>query len=258
MSVSNKTSEIGFYTPLSETLKKRSGGPPDVPIDPVTKKFTPGYIERTVDTQVSDIRGQAAFRDRVDGRELMLVNPYREMPGDTRGSKGGRDKGGRRIRRKTVTAREKRQLKLYDLPKEACRYELFQSLNLMWNEYMEGLLATKQMPGPMGLFVGDGKQRQNMLARLVKADFHGALLEVVRSKCPNFVGIKGIVAQETKNVFKVVTRDDRLVVVPKTKTVFTVEFASGGHCTIYGDQFSFRASERASKKFKPKPTIDIN
>lgn len=43
-----------------------------------------------------------------------------------------------------------------------------------------------------------------------KADFHGAKVKVVRSKCPSLVGIKGIVILDTKNTFKVIGKDDIL------------------------------------------------
>ncbi|KAJ2705606.1 RNase P/RNase MRP complex subunit [Coemansia sp. IMI 203386] len=256
--MSNPT-ELGLYSTLPETLKKRSGGTPDVPVDPVTKKFAQGYIERTVDQQISDVRGQIAYRDRVDGRELMLVNAYRESPClDTRVGGFKRDSKGRRIRRKTVTAKERRLLKLFEIPEDKQKYALFEPLNCMWNQYMAQLLSVGQIKGPETLFRGDLKQRQNMMGRVVKADLHGAMMEVVRSKCPNFVGIRGIVAQETKNTFRMVTADDRLATVPKAKTAFSVVFADGSQCTVFGDQFAFRASERAAKKFKPKPTVDIN
>ncbi len=57
----------------------------------------------------------------------------------------------------------------------------------------------------------------------MKADFHGAKIKgtpflllflikfvVERSKCPNLVGISGILIQETENTMKVVTEDNLL------------------------------------------------
>lgn len=35
-------------------------------------------------------------------------------------------------------------------------------------------------------------------------------MTVVRSKCPTYLGISGLVVQETTNTFNIVTRDDKL------------------------------------------------
>lgn len=46
--------------------------------------------------------------------------------------------------------------------------------------------------------------------------------------------------------------------VPKTNTVFTLKLEACQHVfTLYGQQFICRSAERAAKKFKAKPTIDI-
>lgn len=35
-------------------------------------------------------------------------------------------------------------------------------------------------------------------------------IKVCRSKCPSYVGTSGIVLQETKNVFKIITEEDKV------------------------------------------------
>ena len=40
-------------------------------------------------------------------------------------------------------------------------------------------------------------------AQLLKSDFHGAEIEVTKSKCFNLVGLKGTVIQETFSTFKI-------------------------------------------------------
>ncbi|KAJ1960019.1 RNase P/RNase MRP complex subunit [Dipsacomyces acuminosporus] len=257
----SSSAKVGFYSALPENIKNRSGAPKDVPVDPTTRKFTPGFVERTVDvnnnttgSSMNSTAGQIAFKERVEGRALLLTNPFREEKHSGRITSKNvhlRQRAGR----KTITAKEKRALKIYDIPEEARRYSLFLPLHAMWKQYIERLLGdggnAKQGAAT------DTKQQQIMLGKLVKADMHGAKLSVTRAKCPNYVGITGIVAQETKNVFKIITQEDRLVVVPKLHCVFTLELPSGLQCLVYGDQFAFRASERATKKFKPKPNVDL-
>lgn len=47
-------------------------------------------------------------------------------------------------------------------------------------------------------------------AKLVSADYHGAEVEVVRSRCASRVGVKGIVVRDTKFTFVVVTEKDEV------------------------------------------------
>lgn len=35
-------------------------------------------------------------------------------------------------------------------------------------------------------------------------------ITVSRSKCPSYIGVSGILLQETKNAFKIITKDDKL------------------------------------------------
>lgn len=110
------------------------------------------------------------------------------------------------------------------------------------------------------------------MAKLVSADFHGAELEVVRSRCVSRVGVRGIVVRDSKFVFQVITRRNELKIVPKEHTVFRFEVPPPGSLEaavdsgtskeegvsgkknlvfeLHGDQFQHRAVDRANKKFK--------
>ncbi|XP_007887592.1 ribonuclease P protein subunit p29 isoform X2 [Callorhinchus milii] len=92
--------------------------------------------------------------------------------------------------------------------------------------------------------------------KLLKADLHGAIVTVVKSKCPSYVGTTGIILQELKHVFKIITMENKLKVIPKMNSVFSVEidrFVS----YIYGSKFQLRAGERSARKFKVKGSIDL-
>lgn len=95
-----------------------------------------------------------------------------------------------------------------------------------------------------------------MADKLTKADYHGAMICVARSKCPSLVGVSGIVLQETEHTFRIMCQDDRPRTVPKRNSVFTLRH--GKHLiTIHGNHICFRASERARHKFKARPTCDL-
>lgn len=132
------------------------------------------------------------------------------------------------------------------------------------------------------LFEGDEERclGQGEAAKICSADFHGAEIEVVRSRCVSRVGVKGIVVRDSKGVFVVVTKGDKVKSLPKEGTVFRVRVprpkreeavvGEGGEdgggdkkegekgvrnvrdvvFELHGNQFQYRATDRANRKFK--------
>lgn len=147
---------------------------------------------------------------------------------------------------KGLNAKERRRLKIFQLKPEHQKYQLFLPLHDLWKSYIEDLCNGLK----------PGSNPQVIQQKLLKADFHGAILTVVRSKCPSYVGLTGILVQELKHIFKLITKEDKLKVIPKRNSVFSVEV--GGFVShIYGSKFELRSSERSAKKFKVKGTIDL-
>ncbi|XP_043101523.1 ribonuclease P protein subunit p29 [Puntigrus tetrazona] len=155
-------------------------------------------------------------------------------------------KKGKKRKAKGLSAKERRQLKIHQLRPEHQKYELFLPLHELWKQYIADLCN--------GLKPGSNPQM--IQQKLLKADFHGAVLTVVRSKCPSYVGLTGILVQELKHVFKIITKEDKLKVIPKRNSVFSVEL-DDFVTHIYGSKFELRSSERSAKKFKVKGTIDL-
>lgn len=160
-------------------------------------------------------------------------------------TKKERPKGSSR-RAKGLNARQKREMKLFDIKPEQQRYELFLPLHQLWRSYIIDLCG--------GLTPASSPQSVQL--KLLRADFHGAIISVVRSKCPSYVGTTGILVQELRHVFKIITKEDKLKVIPKRNSVFEVEI-NGFVSHIYGNKFEQRASERSSKKYKVKGTMDL-
>ncbi|XP_002762016.1 ribonuclease P protein subunit p29 isoform X1 [Callithrix jacchus] len=147
---------------------------------------------------------------------------------------------------KGLSARQRRELRLFDIKPEQQRYSLFLPLHELWKQYIRDLCNGLK----------PDTQPQMIQAKLLKADLHGAIISVTKSKCPSYVGITGILLQETKHIFKIITKEDCLKVIPKLNSVFTVEI-DGFISYIYGSKFQLRSSERSAKKFKAKGTIDL-
>jgi len=119
-------------------------------------------------------------------------------------------------------------------------------------------------------------------SKLCSADYHGAQVTVVRSRCVSRVGIKGIVVKDGMRAFEIVVREgsesaDVGIVkrIPKEGTLFGVVIglpADEGareeegdarketkslKFEIHGDQFIYRAADRANRKFKTHFNRDL-
>ncbi|KAM8946002.1 ribonuclease P protein subunit p29 [Pelodytes ibericus] len=152
----------------------------------------------------------------------------------------------KRFRSKGLTSKEKREMRIFEIKPEHQRYELFLPLHQLWRQYIREL-CNGLKPDAQPLMIQ---------SKLPKADLHGALVTVTKSKCPSYVGLSGIILQETKHVFKVITKEDKLKVVPKLNSVFSIEI-DGFISYIYGSKLQIRSSERSAKKFKTKGSIDL-
>lgn len=212
------------------------------------------------------------FRDKVQKRPLLL-RPSSPDPKDTarhvrRKARQQKAALSRRSKKpKPLSASQKRSLQIYDIPKDQRKYAIYEPMHRMWLQYIREILGingerktihvTASGAGPM----------------LTSADFHGAAVEVVRSRCVGRVGLKGIVLKDTKYTFEIITRKNELKVVPKEHTIFSFEIpfdheARDNDMTddekrkplvfeLHGSQFETRAPDRANKKFKMHIDPDI-
>ena len=73
----------------------------------------------------------------------------------------------------------------------------------MWVGYMWEVLGFEGEKKPYITAKGAG-------SHLASADYHGAELTVVRSRCVGMVGLKGIVLKDTKFTFQIITEKNEL------------------------------------------------
>ncbi|KAL8939921.1 MAG: hypothetical protein Q9211_002525 [Gyalolechia sp. 1 TL-2023] len=176
-----------------------------------------------------------------------------------------REKSRRREKPKPLSAKEKRVTGIYEIPKQSQKYEIYVPLYRMWLGYIWEILGMVK-----------GKQAwvtaQAAGSKIVSADFHGAKLSVVRSKCVSLVGLEGIVVRDTKFTFQIITERNELKTLPKNHTIFQFQIPQpdivaetsdkdiadgdmGANALVFelhGDAFEHRAVERATKKFKQR------
>lgn len=215
------------------------------------------------------IEANRIYTEKVQQRPLFLT-PSSPPPSDARiARRRAREKQKQQRRKalkpKPLSATQRRKLGLYDVPREAQKYALYEPLHRLWLGYIRELLGSEIYTG------GEGAA-----AKLASADFHGAGVEVVRSGCVSRVGIKGIVVKDSKFAFEIITPKNKLKLVPKEGTVFRFEVpvpiqkqveAAGEEqpeakdgkqpqqdskmiFEVHGEQFQFRSADRASRKFR--------
>ncbi|XP_075263846.1 ribonuclease P protein subunit p29-like [Convolutriloba macropyga] len=85
--------------------------------------------------------------------------------------------------------------------------------------------------------------------RLYKCEFTGAVLIVSESKCFSYVGINGIVVQDLKKCFRIVTPENRLIIIPKTGSVFIIHHGNF-EIRLRGEFLCNKSYERSRSKAK--------
>lgn len=168
---------------------------------------------------------------------------------------------------KPMSAKERRATEIHTVPVAERKYELYEPLHNLWLGYIQEILNLGQ-DNFRGMNSGSA-------ALLVSADYHGASIEVVRSRCPSRVGIIGIIIKDTKFSFEIITPKNALKIVPKEHTVFRfkvpfpkagIDAQPDGHVVtdrsplvfeLHGNQFQYRAVDRANKKFRPHFLKDL-
>uniref|UniRef100_A0A0K0CV62 Ribonuclease P protein subunit p29 n=1 Tax=Angiostrongylus cantonensis TaxID=6313 RepID=A0A0K0CV62_ANGCA len=115
--------------------------------------------------------------------------------------------------------------------KKMMRYEQVEPLYQMWCDYFRGLI---------------GDRGQVLDERLLKADYHGALVLVAEAHCISMIGIVGIIVLETRQTFQLITKQDKYVVIPKRGTALQFVF-DGRIFTLFGDAMRYKPSLRGKK-----------
>ncbi|WFD00177.1 ribonuclease P [Malassezia yamatoensis] len=109
-------------------------------------------------------------------------------------------------------------------------------------------------------------QSQNIQNTLLKADWTGAELYVVRSTNASLVHLCGIVVQETHETLRIVQNNQEKVrTIPKHNTVFRVQIPTSDSenaslltFELYGNQMRYTLPARATRKHKARKTIELS
>jgi len=162
-----------------------------------------------------------------------------------------------------LSAKEKRELRVHELQPEEKKYAIYEGLHAMWLSYIREVLGFE---GPADEGKGAWKKTpitaQDAGPLMASAEFVGAAVEVVRSRCVDRVGIRGIVVREHRNSVVVITKGNKVKNVPKEHTVFKLEIPlldgkKSLSLELYGNQLISRSADRSKKPVKMHIPLDI-
>lgn len=131
----------------------------------------------------------------------------------------------------------KKQVKKDDLrefKKLPYDYSKLKSLNDNWNKYIIDLILAEN-------------KTEDALQRILKADFHGAHMTILDSKCNTLIGKAGIVIKETRNSFILCQSNNKPISVVKKTAVFQISIREKKY-KIYGPALENRIEERFKAK----------
>lgn len=178
---------------------------------------------------------------KLEGKNLLLDNPESRLK---KGRKGDFKK--RFSNSKERKAMDKEILSLIT-------YDSMIPLHMLWLEYMRDIISTTT--------------NQNLLLNsLLRADYHGSILQIIQSKSPNYVGLQGIVCKENMNTFFIVTVN-KTITIPKKGNVFRCIIPYKNldpnlpirrlTFHLYGDQLTQHSALRSTKKYKSRHSIAL-
>ncbi|THY32478.1 RNase P/MRP, p29 subunit [Aureobasidium pullulans] len=224
-----------------------------------------GLLTRAHDPSISS----QIFREKVQNRPLLLrpssPDPREDARSKRQKARLEKAKANRKSKKpRPLTAKQKRELGVYDIPKEQQKYDIYVPIWNLWCAYMREILGMEKSRYVNAAGVGP---------LLASADYHGAMVDVIRCRCVGRVGIRGIVVKDTKFTLEIITPRNELKTVPKENTVFRfevpfVEEDNDGDSQmadpqkpfifeLHGSQFQNRAADRAARKFKQHIDPDL-
>jgi len=211
------------------------------------------------------------YQTKLKDKHLMLENTTAIKSGANLGDSTARLNKNRRRKRgiQMMSSNERKRRGLDTINKKELKYSMFVPLHQLWLQYMHDILDPQHARG------------LSTAERVLKADWHGAILTVVSSRSPTLVGHRGILIRESQEAFQIITDTNAVKLIPKRQSVFSISLppppsissspSSSSASSVspspspslpqvfelFGDQLCFRSYERSSRKFKAKATIQL-
>lgn len=95
------------------------------------------------------------------------------------------------------------------------------------------------------------KNQDSIYLKLLRSDFHGAQILVLHSPIDSYIGLKGIIISETLKTFKIITEQNKMLMILKETIVFQIQISSKFY-VVNGNCLIFRSTDRSKHKFKTR------
>ncbi|CAA9989047.1 ribonuclease P protein subunit p29, putative [Plasmodium knowlesi strain H] len=188
--------------------------------------FLKRYPGRSIYVDHGEMRNYANQHSKIFLKNS-LKNTYADNTGRNRNPKQKQNKVG-------LSSNEYTNYKV--TTENTTSYDHAKKLNYMWNIYVDELLSltnTEELP-------------QDTINDM---ELNGAEIEIHKSRCASYIGIKGIIILETQNAFKIVTPKNKVLIVLKNKTVFILTIKDKQYY-LHGVQLLRDPALKSSKKYK--------
>ncbi|KAH7331725.1 hypothetical protein KP509_20G048100 [Ceratopteris richardii] len=202
---------MGFKSLLKKSVSKEKNG----------KTIVDGIIRELIQDSGKVFKNLDRILDsKIHAQTLLLDNPTRQGKALYRARKRIAQNIANRSK-KHISRRQHKIIGSFDVPFQYRKFKLFQPMHELWRVYALEIVNDSR-----------GKMIEPSLLQL---DLHGAYLAVVQAKIDNQVGVEGIMIRETTNTVTIVTKEDKIKVIPKRGSVFVFRL-DDMRVAINGDQ----------------------
>lgn len=139
------------------------------------------------------------------------------------------------------------------------KYADYLKLNNLWNSYMDSQFKNEKPNSEEIItkaFESHHPSYDQLSGTFSKSDFHGALVEVLRSKNPSLVQRKGIILKDTQNSFTILSEDNLSRTIPKRNSVFRFHWKNI-HLDLLGNNLCLKSALRSTRKIKSISTLNL-
>ncbi|XP_018326620.1 ribonuclease P protein subunit p29 [Agrilus planipennis] len=156
-----------------------------------------------------------------------------------------------RKKKSYLTRKERKELNLLRLPKEDWDYKQLEPLRNLWKQYIKEVLGyNEKLPNYTD------PHWTIFSSSLMKSEFVGAEIKVIRSNVPSLVDLSGTIVLETKATFQIVTPSNKLKIILKAPCIFEISL-DVGRISFMGNSLITKPSERSAKKIKNSTLPDL-
>jgi ribonuclease P protein subunit POP4 len=107
------------------------------------------------------------------------------------------------------------------------------------------------------LWIYNSKNEDSIYLKLLRADYHGAEIIVIQSPIDSYIGLTGIIINESLKTFKIIGQDNRIRTLLKNDIIFQVKIMEK-YYSVNGNCLIFRSVDRAKHKFKHRQAEKVN